>query len=482
MSLKFADNSIKVDSIVTLGSWPQKKDGSVQPIEWQVLEVKDDHALLLSKYVLELRPYHNANAGIPWDQCELRTWLNNEFLSKAFNKEAFSFLYTPEASDEPKDRVFLLGYKDIERFFPRDGIMFKGSAAEPTQYVQECWRQEDAIDDSSGNVIWWLRSTVPALSMANIVSPVNSVGLSLISPDNRNGVRPAIRIRLNQKRGFISRLFRRKSGHKTESRSEYNSSVEKQCVSSFQFEPGIPERAKAEFKRLAAEAEGGDAKAQEALGLCFFHGKMVQQDYEQAFKWTKKAAEAGSPTAQFDIADQYLNGMGVEADKDQAFLWMKKAAHQGYANAEANLGQWYVKGTVMEQDVEEGERLLRAAALKGDYNKEYAWYCLGRSLITHSDRGDKQEGLEWLTKAAEAGYDPAVEQLCLIYELGMEEMEDFRDKDKALKWIEKGTANGNPVCELLQKCHGKADNSKEMMFVRRMINMSRMLSKVKEGL
>ena len=30
MSLKFADNSIKVDSIVTLGSWPQKKDGSVQ--------------------------------------------------------------------------------------------------------------------------------------------------------------------------------------------------------------------------------------------------------------------------------------------------------------------------------------------------------------------------------------------------------------------------------------------------------------------
>ena len=74
------------------------------------------------------------------------------------------------------------------------------------------------------------------------------------------------------------------------------------------------------------------------------------------------------------------------------------------------------------------------------------------------------------------------EQLCLIYELGMEEMEDFRDKDKALKWIEKGTANGNPVCELLQKCHGKADNSKEMMFVRRMINMSRMLSKVKEGL
>ena len=223
MSLKFADNSIKVDSIVTLGSWPQrKKDGSVRPIEWQVLEVKDDHALLLSKYVLELRPYHNANAGIPWDQCELRTWLNNEFLSKAFNKEAFSFLYTPEASDEPKDRVFLLGYKDIERFFPRDGIMFKGSAAEPTQYVQECWRQEDAIDDSSGNVIWWLRSTVPALSMANIVSPVNSVGLSLISPDNRNGVRPAIRIRLNQKRGFISRLFRRKSGHKTESRSEYN--------------------------------------------------------------------------------------------------------------------------------------------------------------------------------------------------------------------------------------------------------------------
>ena len=48
-------SAVEVGSIIKLGHIPAGEE----PIEWQVLEVKEDRALLLSKYVLEYRPFHD---------------------------------------------------------------------------------------------------------------------------------------------------------------------------------------------------------------------------------------------------------------------------------------------------------------------------------------------------------------------------------------------------------------------------------------
>ena len=44
-------------------------------------------------------------------------------------------------------------------------------------------------------------------------------------------------------------------------------------------------------------AEKGDAIAQFNLGLSYYHGKGVLQDYAQAVYWYRKAAEQGHPDA-----------------------------------------------------------------------------------------------------------------------------------------------------------------------------------------
>ena len=48
---------------------------------------------------------------------------------------------------------------------------------------------------------------------------------------------------------------------------------------------------------LVKKAEGGDAEAQSELGMCYFRGKGVTKDYEEAVKWWTKAAEQGDEQA-----------------------------------------------------------------------------------------------------------------------------------------------------------------------------------------
>ena len=55
-------------SIVTFGSYEQDndKDNGTEAIEWMVLEVKDNQALLLSVYGLELKQYHSKRGRTSW--------------------------------------------------------------------------------------------------------------------------------------------------------------------------------------------------------------------------------------------------------------------------------------------------------------------------------------------------------------------------------------------------------------------------------
>lgn len=56
-----------------------------EQIEWMVLAVEGDEALLLSKYALDTQPYHDVEVDITWEKCTLRTWLNETFLAAAFD-------------------------------------------------------------------------------------------------------------------------------------------------------------------------------------------------------------------------------------------------------------------------------------------------------------------------------------------------------------------------------------------------------------
>lgn len=60
-------------------------DDGKEEIEWTVLALEGDRALLISKYALDCQPYHKVHGSISWEECSLREWLNDSFLREAFN-------------------------------------------------------------------------------------------------------------------------------------------------------------------------------------------------------------------------------------------------------------------------------------------------------------------------------------------------------------------------------------------------------------
>ena len=199
--------------VISLGRYPQGANGEVQPIEWQVLEVEDDRALLLSRHVLDCAPYHSEQTVVRWENSRLRQWLLEDFMSAAFSEGDLAHICRPEAANDPagellwqmfgmetttgtiSDPVFLLAQADILRLFPGGDNMFcPGAGAAMTPWVAA---NHPDMDEMNGHVSWWLRSSFNSMPFACIVSPVESNGVSGISPYTAQGVRPAVWVRLN---------------------------------------------------------------------------------------------------------------------------------------------------------------------------------------------------------------------------------------------------------------------------------------------
>ena len=80
-------------------------------------------------------------------------------------------------------------------------------------------------------------------------------------------------------------------------------------------------------------AEQGYAEAQYWLGLCYYLGDGVTQDYNQAVTWYRKAAEQGYANAQESLGVCYYFGWGVMQNESEALYWYRKAAEQDHAYA-----------------------------------------------------------------------------------------------------------------------------------------------------
>ena len=71
---------MKKGEITKFGNYPQDGNRSISPIEWLVLDVKENESLLISRYGLDCRQYNREWVGITWEDSNLRTWLNNGFI------------------------------------------------------------------------------------------------------------------------------------------------------------------------------------------------------------------------------------------------------------------------------------------------------------------------------------------------------------------------------------------------------------------
>lgn len=198
--------NINTGDVLILGRYPQTEQENVLPIEWQVLDVEEDRVLVLSRYVLDAMPFHEEAVPVRWENCTLRSWLNSAFMDAAFSPEEQEAICAPETNEDPmgdffwemfgmetvtsaiEDRVFLLCCSDISQYYPElegNTLFCPGASARFTPYAAQ--KQPEPC--------WWLRSSMARFAMAHIVSPADSVGMSVISADNAQGVRPAMWLR-----------------------------------------------------------------------------------------------------------------------------------------------------------------------------------------------------------------------------------------------------------------------------------------------
>lgn len=77
----------QVGDVVKFGRYEQDDnfENGAEPIEWIVLDEQDGKLLLISKYALESLPFDTTSGEeITWENCTLRTWLNDSFYKDAF--------------------------------------------------------------------------------------------------------------------------------------------------------------------------------------------------------------------------------------------------------------------------------------------------------------------------------------------------------------------------------------------------------------
>jgi TPR repeat protein len=120
------------------------------------------------------------------------------------------------------------------------------------------------------------------------------------------------------------------------------------------------------LENIRISAEKGKASAQFKLGVMYYKGEEVSQDYAESFRWFRKAGDQGLAEAQFNLGLLCSKGQGVDKNPQEAFKWFRKAAGQGYAPAQFNLGVMYAEGEGVAQNNIRAYAWLAVAA-ENDY-------------------------------------------------------------------------------------------------------------------
>ena len=159
-------------------------------------------------------------------------------------------------------------------------------------------------------------------------------------------------------------------------------------------------------KELAASAIASDA-------FSYFLGNedsSIEEDDAIALKYFQKAAEYGDPSAINMMVAFYTYGFGVEADPLKALELESLLASKGDVEALASMEEYayaYYSGNKEGIDINFSTAFKYYEELT-EYGNVRAMYNLG--LLYEYGLGvssDHNKAIEWLTKAKDAGYEPA---------------------------------------------------------------------------
>lgn len=102
------------------------------------------------------------------------------------------------------------------------------------------------------------------------------------------------------------------------------------------------------------------------MGVLYYVGEIVDQDFVEAVTFFEKAAEQSNAEAQFNLGFCYAKGTGCDKDDAVAVKWYRKSAEQGCAVAQCALGLCLLLENGQEIDAEQAVKWFHSAAQQGE--------------------------------------------------------------------------------------------------------------------
>lgn len=197
--------SIELGDSIMLGRYEQdgKKQNGEEEIEWIVLDKKEDSYLVVSRYVIARQRYNNDKEKTTWEKCDLRAWLNEDFINEAFSDREREVILTTELENEdnPKngtsggkdteDKIFILSESDVEYYMEDKEDRF----CEATDYAVKKGVYVNRDNDGA----WWALRT-PGVYTSYVCYVSSGGGIQTDGTDvneGKLGVRPAMWIDLS---------------------------------------------------------------------------------------------------------------------------------------------------------------------------------------------------------------------------------------------------------------------------------------------
>lgn len=178
------NKNVKIGSNIFFGAYEQDNDLSngKETIEWCVLDIQDEKALVISRYGLDCQQYNSENTDVTWETCSLRLWLNETFLNDAFASDEQNLIlksvvsadenpdYSTSPGSDTTDEVFLLSVKEVNNYF-------RSNSERQCQGTIYCFAQ-NAYKSSNGMCWWILRTPGQDSSKMTGIRNDGSVGTS----------------------------------------------------------------------------------------------------------------------------------------------------------------------------------------------------------------------------------------------------------------------------------------------------------------
>lgn len=207
-------------NIICFGNYPLGLDeDNKSPIEWVVVERDGTKVKLLSRYNLAMKRFHEKDAKVSWAKCDLRKWLNNQFMKEAFSAQEQKSLIAIK-HEGSSDKVTLISKDEAMAVFPEYSRYIHSSSdykemlyAEYTLYAAMMNDDQHDAREMAGTKPgndrrddWWTCTVDPKEKDWVYCEDKYEIGMEWTTRKNDRyaGVRPMIQIDLAKAEWYVS--------------------------------------------------------------------------------------------------------------------------------------------------------------------------------------------------------------------------------------------------------------------------------------